>query len=129
MHDPLKRFTIEEVIRLLKTAAPPPIPKAVIEAVINSKSSNSFDPADLWNNLMKDEDEKSIMTMIRKCGGASIQDVYRIIGKPIKCHGSSGIGTYDATIMKVDIGKGWLEVQWTNESYTSWKTAKLCWME
>ena len=133
MHDPLKRFSIEEVTKFLRSSAVPQVPdkkNAAMQAVINTNTDpSSSDPADIWNNMMKGEDEKSLLEMIRRFKGSSLKDSHLLIGKPIKCHGSSGFGTYDASITKVDVGKGWLEVLWTNEQYTSWKTAKLCWME
>lgn len=66
--------------------------------------------------------------MIKQCGGSSIKDAHMLmlIGKLIKCHGSTGFGTYDTSITKVDVGKGWLEILLTFEQYTAWKTAKLC---
>ena len=81
-----------------------------------------------WNNLLGGADFASLNKMIQQCGGEGPAAAQLLIGRPIRCHGSTGLGDYGATVLEVDLEKGWIKVKWDDGSEPGWKTAKLCWM-
>ena len=81
-----------------------------------------------WNELLGFADFASLNKMIQKCGGEGPAAARLLLGRPIRCHGSTGLGDYGATVLEVDLEKGWIKVKWDDGSEDGWKTAKLCWM-
>eukprot|EP00759_Apiculatamorpha_spiralis_P048152 PhF_6_TR43500/c0_g4_i2/m.66778 len=100
-----------------------------VARVINTVRNVTATAEDYWNTLCQGADFDNLLKMIKECGGNSLRDAGVLIGKKCLCHGSTGLGTYPAIIQQIDVGKGWIEVWWTEDKYSTWKTAKLCWLE
>lgn len=81
-----------------------------------------------WNNLLSGSDHASLDKMIKQCGGQGPESWGLLVGKPVRCKGSVGLGDFGATILEVDLEKAWIRVRWDDGSGDAWKTCKLCWM-